>query len=176
MNHFAMPCTTDSHQLYGIFMGRLSRCIFEWSRDNLQALKSAKRSELVSHHMDDPSEEDVLQRLTKKEFALHCRQRTRGAEVTTKLIRELLDASGDQGLDTLGVPLLDKEHVWCIWESQKHHIACIQRPWWFPPVHPDRFLDEGGCEIAHLPESFHLHLKSFIPGKWSLCYCCFSNT
>ena len=33
---------------------------------------------------------------------------------------------GDAGLDTLGVPLFDKEKMMNIWETQRKHVACIQ--------------------------------------------------
>ena len=174
MRRFSAGCTTDSHQLYGIFMSRLSKCIFEWSGEDIQALKAAKRSELIAQHIDDPSEEDVLHRLTKNELALHCRRRTRGTEETTLLIQHLLEAfSGDQGLDTLGVPLLDKERIWHIWECQKCHVACIQDPGEFQLYTETGFLFKGNerlatfrcCRGSTSLESFHRHLHSFIPGK-----------
>lgn len=91
-------------------MGRLSEFIFEWSSEDLKALKAAKRSELLTQHVPDPSDLTMISNLTKKELALHCRRRIRGTEQTTKLLQELSEAFiADQGLHTLGVPLLDKE-------------------------------------------------------------------
>ncbi|XP_041368050.1 uncharacterized protein LOC121382599 [Gigantopelta aegis] len=127
MSRFAIGCTTDAHQLYGIFMGHLSQCIFEWNREDLQALKKEKQSKLVMQHVDKPSDTDVIKRISKKELSTHCRRRTRGVDQTSKLIAQLLEAfDGEQGLDTLSLPLLDKGRIWDIWESQKQHIACIQ--------------------------------------------------
>jgi hypothetical protein len=49
---------------------------------------------------------------------------TRGAEKTSVLLFQLLETfCGDQGRDTLGVPLLDTEKMW---ESQQRHVECIQ--------------------------------------------------
>lgn len=132
MRSIASGCTTDSHQMYGFFMGRLSRCIFEWAGDDLEELKAAKRFELISQHIE-PTEELVIQRLGKKEFALHCRRRTLGTDQITALIQQLLGAFlGDQGLDTLDVPLFDNDRIWEIWESQKHQVPCLQDPDDFP--------------------------------------------
>ena len=34
----------------------------------------------------------------------------------------------EQGDDTLGVPLLNADQIWDIWDSQRRHIECIQDP------------------------------------------------
>jgi hypothetical protein len=174
MRRFSSCCTTDSHQLYGIFMSRLSKCIFEWSSEDLQRLRDAKRSELLAKNVPVRDDSDVLRYLSKRELALHCRRQTRGVEETTRLISELIEAfTGDQGLDTMGFPLLHKEKIFNEWESQKRHVVCIQ-----DPSHYSLYTETGtlkkGSEI--LPtlrcargstslESFHLHLARFIPGK-----------
>ena len=44
MRCFAMGVTTDSHQLYGLYMRRISHCIFAWDAGDVALL--AKRSEL----------------------------------------------------------------------------------------------------------------------------------
>ena len=99
MRRFAGGCITDSHPLY--------------SKSSVQT----------------PSDEDIMQHITKKELSLHVRRKTRRIQVTTILISNLLEAfSGSQENDTLGVPLLDCDHIWTIWESQQKHIACIQDP------------------------------------------------
>ena len=44
-------------------------------------------------------------------------------------VDELLEGfMGDQGPDTLGVPLFDNERMTDIWETQKKHVQCIQDP------------------------------------------------
>ena len=88
MRRFTAGCSTDAHQLYGVFMSRLSKCIFKWSSQDLKDLSDAKRSELQQRHLTNPSESDVLRWLTKNELALHCRRQTRGTEETTRLIGE----------------------------------------------------------------------------------------
>ena len=42
MRCIASGCTTESHPLYGTFIGRLSQCIFEWSSEDLDQLRRAK--------------------------------------------------------------------------------------------------------------------------------------
>jgi hypothetical protein len=45
------------------------------------------------------------------------------------LLRQLLDTfCGEQGKDTLGVPLLDTEKTMEMWEAQEKHVECIQDP------------------------------------------------
>lgn len=126
MRRLAVGCTTEAHPLYGVFLGRLSECIFQWSKEDLELLKKAKSCELKQSGIPDPSEETIIKNITK-ELATHCRRKTRGEEETTNLIHGLLETfSSEQGCDTLGVPLLDPDLIWDIWESQKKHIKCIQ--------------------------------------------------
>ena len=83
MRRFARGVTTDSHQLYGLFMARLSFAIFEWDGEDVRRLKEAKQS----------SEwRDAQVTLSAKELARHCRRRTRGAAETERLIQVVLDA------------------------------------------------------------------------------------
>ena len=84
MRRFTAGCSTDAHQLYGVFMSRLSKCIFEWSSEDLRLLRDAKRSELKMRRVTNPSADDIVRWLTKNELALHCRRRTRGTEETTR--------------------------------------------------------------------------------------------
>ena len=175
MRRLAVGCTTDSHPLYAKFMGQLSQCIFEWSEEDLANLKKAKRAELLALHIPNPSDADIVRHITKRELALHCRRKTHGVELPVALITQLLQTfSGDQGLDTLGVPLLDWERTRNILDSQKRHVNCIQDPEGVRLYMRTGTLVKGG---VHLPvlrcarwstslESFHLHLNRFIPGKW----------
>ena len=125
MRRLAIGVTTASHPLYATFMGRMSKCIFEWSTDDFHLLKHAKAMELGLED-DQPL---VIKSITKKEMALHCRRNTRGAEETSVLLRKLLDTfCSEQGKDTLGVPLLDSEKTMEMWEGQQKHVECIQDP------------------------------------------------
>ena len=75
-----------------------------------------------------PSDSDALRHISKKKLALHCRRQTRGVETTRKLVHKLLLAfEGEQGRDSLGVPLLNSQ-MWAMWETLKPHIVCIQDP------------------------------------------------
>lgn len=73
MCHIAVKVTTDSHSLYGPFMGRLLACIFEWDAGDFERLKEACGSE----H-------------TAKELARHCHRHTCVAQETKELIKELI--------------------------------------------------------------------------------------
>ena len=174
MRCFTVGCTTDAHQL---FLGRLSQRIFEYSREDLDALIAAKRSEMETVSIRTPSDSDALHHISKEELALHCWRQTRGVETTMKLIHELLLAfDGEQGCDPLGVPLLKSQEMWVILETLKPRIACIQDP---EGEHQVQLYTETGTVLKGsiwLPdfrcargstslESFHLHLNRFIPGK-----------
>ncbi|XP_078802180.1 uncharacterized protein LOC105353958 isoform X2 [Oryzias latipes] len=172
MRRFSVGCTTDSHQLYASFMRRLSHCLFMWDEEDLTALKIAKRSEL-SARLTNPSEADVLRSISRSELALHCRRTTRGSQETLALIKSLIQAfDGDNGCDTLGVPLINSERMADILAAQAKHVACIQDPPGIQLYTRMGTILKGGHRLptyccarglASL-KSFHLHLNRFIPG------------
>ena len=170
MRRIALGCTTDAHQLFPIFMSRLSACIFEWDAADLALLRKAKTLQLQSHGM---VYSDINKPLTREELTLHCRRRTRGEETTTRMLEELLwMLMGTTGRDALGVPLLDRERVEHIWRVQRRHVKCIQDPAGVALYTKTRELTKGGLQIpvyrcargSTSLESFHLHLNRFIPG------------
>lgn len=129
MCRIALGCTTDAHQLYPIFMSRLSACIFEWDVADLSVLRKAKRALLMSQGWPSLADEDVNKHLTRQELALHCRRRTHGKESTILLLEHLFaELLSSKGNDSLGVPLLDRERMEHIWSVQKKHVKCIQDP------------------------------------------------
>lgn len=173
MRRFAAGVTTEAHPLYGIFMARLSTCIFQWDPEDVAALRSAKEGDLAAKKTGHISEKAVSARITRRELALHCRRRTRGVEETTRLIGSLIDQfDSADGKDTLGVPLLDHERIQQIWKEQRKHVQCIQDPEDFPLYMKTGTLKKGGVELCCYRcargstslESFHLHLNRFIPG------------
>ncbi|XP_073668879.1 uncharacterized protein [Paramisgurnus dabryanus] len=173
MRRFASGVTTEAHPLYGIFMARLSMCIFEWDPDDVAALHRAKEGELAAKKAGHISGKALSARITRRELALHCRRRTRGVEETTRLIGSLVDLfDSASGKDTLGVPLLDHERIQQIWKEQRKHVQCIQDPENFPLYTKTGTLKKGGVELCCYRcargstslESFHLHLNRFIPG------------
>ena len=171
MRRFSSGMTTDNHPLYGIFLSRLSSCIFEWSSDDLLKLRLAKSAEL-SAAQRTPTQAEVDKAITKKEMALHCRRKTRGVDKTRQLIQELLDSMWNL-TDAIGVRLIDPERMANIWRKELKHIPCIQDP---PDVElytTTGSLRKGGhtlqtyrCARGSVSvESFHLHQNRFIPGK-----------
>ena len=120
---------TDCHRLYGLFMGHLSQCIFKWDRDDLNALMTAKGSEMASEHILNPSDEDVMKRICRGELALHCRCTTGGVAETTSLIAYLVEAfDGEKGHYTLGVLMFNGERMREIWAVKSKHVPCIEDP------------------------------------------------
>ena len=69
MRRFARGCTAESHQLYGVFMSRLSTCIFEWDAEDIAKLCRAKAA------LEECDEADARRMLSRRELALHCRRR-----------------------------------------------------------------------------------------------------
>ena len=115
----------------------------------------------------------VAARLGHKELALHCRRTTRGVEETKRLIFDLISAlDGDNGKDTMGVPLFNHELIQEIWKQQQKHIQCIQDPPGIQLYTKTGVLTKGGIVLPTYRcargstslESFHLHLNRFIPG------------
>ncbi|XP_030202020.1 uncharacterized protein LOC115534878 [Gadus morhua] len=173
MRRFAAGVTTEAHPLYGIFMARLSTCLFEWDPEDVAALRRAKEGELTAQRIGHISEEAVTTCIRRRELARHCRRRTRGVEETTRLIGSLISLfDSDSGKDTLGVPLLDHQRIQQIWQEQEKHVACIQDPEDFQLYTKTGTLNKGGVELCCYRcargstslESFHLHLNRFIPG------------
>lgn len=170
MRRLALGCTTDAHQLYPLFMARLSACIFEWDAADMALLREAKAQQLQAQGL---SSVEVDRHLTRKEKALHCRRRTRGEDTTVTLLEELLvSLMGSRGNDSLGVPLFDQERMEHIWRVQKKHVKCIQDPPGVALYTKTGELTKGGVRLPVLRcargstslESFHLHLNRFIPG------------
>lgn len=173
MRRLAVGVTTDTHRLYGTFMSQLSHAIFKWDKDDLTLLKAAKRSEMVNNKIPEPTEQDVIDRLSRKEMALHCRRTTRGAEETISMIQMLLEMfDGERGRDTMGVPLFHHERIWEIWRIQKNHVVCLQDPEGVQLYTQTGSLKKGGISLPVFRcargstslESFHLHMQHFIPG------------
>ena len=183
MRRFAAGVTTEAHPLYGIFMARLSRCIFEWDPEDVAALRRAKEGELTAQRIGHISEEAVTTHIRRRELARHCRRRTRGVEETARLIGSLISLfDGVSGKDTLGVPLLDHVRIQHIWQEQEKHVACIQDPEGFQLYTNTGTVNKGGVELCCYRcargstslESFHLHLNRFIPGMayiWVTSFC-----
>ena len=171
MRRMAKGCTSESHPLYGMFMSKLSGCIYEWDAEEYMRLLNSKREELLQAGVPNPSTSATTKAVTKEELARHCRRRTRGVEETTQLIEELL-LSMSHATDTLGVPLFRKE-IKEIWEEQQKHVSCLQDPPGISLYTITGYLQKGGISLPVLRcargttslESFHLHLARFIPGS-----------
>lgn len=178
MRRFAAGLHTVHHPLYGLFMARLSACIFEWDKADVGLLREAKRRELEKQQAATGLTEELLtSKLTRKQLAQHCRRRTRGAIITEQLIRETLDAFKNTG-QTTSIPLVDEEKMDVIWETQRRHLPCIQDP---PGVQMYTQTGSVTKDGISLPvyrcvrgstslESFHKHLNRFIPGKITYIY------
>ncbi|MEQ2234561.1 hypothetical protein ILYODFUR_032851, partial [Ilyodon furcidens] len=174
MRRFACGVTSESHELYPPFMKQLSHCIFEVDSGDARRLTEAKRSDLGRKHgMVDLSDAEVVRRISKEEWRLHCRRRTRRAENTALLIQNLLDTfRGPAGWNTLNIPFLDDVRIQDIWDTQRRHLSCIQDPPGVQLYTQTGTLTKGGISLpvyrcargSNSLESFHLHLDRFIPG------------
>ena len=149
MRRFTVGCTSDAHQLYQTFLGH--QCIFEYSREDLDALMAAKRMEIGITSISSLSDNDVLHHFSKEKLAVPWRRQTRGVEGTTRLIHELLAFDGDQGRDSLGVPLLSSHKVWAM---RKHSSPTLHVSRGVA-VPPDGELGERKCPSASLQTHQH---------------------
>lgn len=161
-------------------MARLSQCIIQWDSGDLECLKLAKKRELESQGIREPEDQVVISRITSRELALQCRRTTRSAEEITENITNLIEAfDGDQGRDTLGVPLFNHTRIWEEWEKAREHVSCILDPPGIQLYTEVGTTTKGGVKLmvyrcargSTSLESFHLHLNHFIPGKLSLSVC-----
>ena len=184
MRRFSNGVTSDSHPLYGTLMSGLSRCIFQWDEDDLNLLKKAKREEMLLNGIPCPTDADVARSIKGDELSLHCRRMTRGTTQTTALISELIQSlSGDDGLDTMGVPLINDLVMTELWKKQSRHVSCIQDPAKQQLYRVTGSVKKGKTNLPTYRcargstslESFHLHMNRFIPGKifilWYMSAC-----
>ena len=112
----------------------------------------------------------------KRTNILRCvgRRQTRGVEKCSELIEQMIKTfSSHLGNDTMGIPLLDSDHVWYIWGEQKRHLNCIQDPDGVLLYRQPGTRTKGGDQLpvyrcasgSTSLESFHNHIARFIPGK-----------
>ena len=174
MRRLAMACCSESHALYGTFMLRLSGAIFEWDPDDMAKLYEAKEAQLSSSGILAAQHADIAKYISKKESATHCKRRTQGSEECLGLIEQLLETfSSDLGKDTMGIPLLDADRTWQIWDQQKRHLPCIQDPQGINLYTCTGHITKGNVKLPTYRcargstslESFHLHIARFIPGS-----------
>lgn len=171
MRRLALGVTTESHPMYGTFMAQLSSCLLEWGSRDYKLLMSAKKGEMISAGIPDPTESAFRKAISKEELARHCQRRTRGVQNTTQLIEALL-LSLSAATDTLRMPLL-KEEMKQIWSEQKKHITCIQDPPGIELYTITHHITKGGVRLPVFRcargftslESFHLHFARFVPGS-----------
>ena len=153
-------------------MASISRCIFEWDQSDLEVLYAAKSAELHENRIRSPSAKAVMNAVSKKELAKHCRRRTRGTDEMESQLTGLFNSLAS-ATDVLGVPLFRDEMLTEIWPEQRKHVPCIQDPPGVSLYTATGTLKKGGKTLSVYRcargstslESFHLHLNRFIPGK-----------
>ena len=79
MRWLAVGCSTYAHQLHGTFMAMMASCILELDPMDMVALQKAKKAELISQPLHNPSDASINKHLTKKEVQLHYQKGTRGS-------------------------------------------------------------------------------------------------
>lgn len=119
MMWFTAGVTSESHSLYGPFMGQLFSCIFEWDAEDLKRLQEAKQQELRQ-----TKDVKTSSKLTAKELVRHCCHQTREPQVAKQLIQQLFKDFMEV-TDIMGNKLLDQERMEEIWQAQQCHLLCI---------------------------------------------------
>ena len=173
MRRLARGCSSESHPLYGTFMGSLSSCLFEWDQEDYDNLMASKRGELVRAGVSDPSTAALRKAISREELAHHCRRKTRGSSETINMIEALLLAMSP-ATDSLGVHLFIDE-MQEIWGEQKRHVACLQDPPGVTLYTVTGSVTKGGVTLPTYRcargttslESFHLHLARLIICLWN---------
>lgn len=126
MRHFNCGQTTEHHPLYGTFCAKLSACIFEWDREDVQHLKDAKRAEWKrSHNGHSPTDEQLMATISPGELKKHCRRKVRAVEELRSMISGLLQSVWDL-TDTTGLRLVNPEIMLRMWDVQQKHLQCLQ--------------------------------------------------
>lgn len=127
MRRLVVGVTIDIYRLYGIFMSQLFYVIFKWDRDDLILFKVVKRLEMVNNKIFELIEQDVIDRLLRKEMVFYCRRIIRGVEEIIFMIQMFFEMfDGERGRDTMGVLLFYYERIWEIWRIQKNYVVCFQ--------------------------------------------------
>ena len=90
MRRLALGCSTEAHPPYATFMASISNAIFVWDETDYNRLLLAKKGDLQSAGVSNPSDSAAKKAITREELACHYRRRTRGVDETQQLIEELL--------------------------------------------------------------------------------------
>ncbi|XP_044023527.1 uncharacterized protein LOC122862245 [Siniperca chuatsi] len=164
MRRFAAGVTTESHELYPTFMRQLSHCIFEVDPGDARRLTEAKRSQLEwKHGMVDLTDGEVIQRISREEWRLHCRRRTRGAEETALLIQDLQHLRRASRTRQPGHPVARRSphpgHLEYADAPPQLHSGPTGRA----AVHPDWQADKGRSQPAGLSLREGLHIAGVLP-------------
>ena len=114
----------------------------------------------------------LVQSVTRKERARHCRRQTRGVQVTISAIDDLLQRMRNR-TNLLGVKLFEWDDMMAIWDTQRKHVRCIQDIAGVELYTQTGTVKKGGVVLpvyrcargSTSVESFHKHLYNFIPGK-----------
>ena len=164
MCRIATGCSTESHQLHQTFMARLSQCIFQWDSNNLERPKLAKKRQMESQGIKEPGDRDALSRITSREFALHCRRTTRSTKDIVRNITNLIEFfDGEQGRDTLGVPLFNSRRIWEEWEKGKRARQLYPWPTRRSALYGGWHNHQGGCWTKGVPVRTRLNLARVLP-------------
>ena len=158
MRRLACGVTTEAHQLYGVFMSRLSACIFEWDAGDLANLVAAKKAQLKGEGLTVLDKDAVMQHVRRDELSLHCRRRTRGVETTTRLIGNLItELSGPKGCDSLGQS--HGRHLEKAREACTLHTRCPK----YPIIHRDWLCQKRWRHFEEIQVCQRLYLVGIIP-------------
>ena len=103
---------------------------------------------------------------------------TAAARSTEDIVRNITNLieffDGEQGRDTLGVPLFNSRRIREEWEKAREHVNCILDPPGVQLYTEVGTITKGGVELkvyrcargSTSLDSFHLHINHFIPGRF----------
>ena len=161
MRRLARGCTSESHPLYATWMSKLSACIFEWDRSDVDLLVHAKRSELVMAGLTNLLPQQSTRLSQRKSWPGTVVVGPGGTDSTTTLIRVAAAPSCDSHRHTRCAPV-EARHQPDLARAETAHQMSAGSPW-STAVHHNQQFDKGWGDTACLPLCQGVYINTEFP-------------
>ncbi len=151
LRRFTAGLHTDSHPLYGLFMAKLSACIFVWDEGDVALLREAKRRELEQR-------QGITMSCLPASSAPNSWPSRAGDRTA-----DWRDAGGLQGSQgNHGHPLSGPGEEGRHLGHPKAPSSLPPGPSWSAAVHPDRKYNKGRAHTSCLPLRSRVHIPGVL--------------